>query len=409
MSQTDENNISDLKNTISNGETRLHLMPFIPKQLSLFDEEDLIPVIPWELSDERYYETILEEGISVINIQDGLSVCISGYGVGVYKKDDRLVLKKKEGKTIWHIPFDRISELVISSRGISLTTDLLSALSDRGIRCNLISGTGRPVAQLSSPLLTGTVKIRRAQYEALNSNIGLRLVVSMITGKMLNQAHLLKYFSKRHHQANTPLYNEIYTLINQILSMLRQLKSTHYNSLEKSRSAIMGFEGSAARSYWKAVGRLIEERATFDSRQHRGASDFVNSCLNYGYGILYSHVWGAVLNAGLEPFAGFLHTDRPGKPSMVLDLTEEFRAPVVDRAIIAAINLGEIKQSDHSGRLSQDTRDVIVSKVFDRLESLENYQGGNYRIRSIIQLQARQVASFIVEKSSCYRAFRFKW
>jgi len=57
----------------------------------------------------------------------------------------------------------------------------------------------------------------------------------------------------------------------------------------------------------------------------------VNSALNYGYGILYGQVWGAVMNAGFEPFAGFLHLDRPGKPSLVLDLIEEFRQPIVDR------------------------------------------------------------------------------
>ena len=54
-------------------------------------------------------------------------------------------------------------------------------------------------------------------------------------------------------------------------------------------------------------------------------------------------VWGAVQTAGLEPFAGFLHTDRPGKPSLVLDLTEEFRAPLVDRTIVAALRRGELK------------------------------------------------------------------
>ena len=74
----------------------------------------------------------------------------------------------------------------------------------------------------------------------------------------------------------------------------------------------MGTEGTAGRLYWEGVKEIISHRVEFLGREHRGAQDAVNSLLNYGYGILYSQVWGAVLNAGLEPFAGFLHVDRPG-------------------------------------------------------------------------------------------------
>lgn len=83
---------------------------------------------------------------------------------------------------------------------------------------------------------------------------------------------------------------------------------------------------------------LLADHVSFEGREHRGATDQVNAALNYGYGILYAQVWGAIMNAGLEPFAGFLHVDRPGKPSLVLDLIEEFRQPLVDRPVIAAFN-----------------------------------------------------------------------
>jgi CRISPR-associated protein Cas1 len=137
----------------------------------------------------------------------------------------------------------------------------------------------------------------------------------------------------------------------------------------------------------------------------------VNALLNYGYGVLYSQVWGAVQNAGLEPFAGFLHTDRPGKPSLVLDLTEEFRAPVVDRTVIAALRLGELQPpgSGLSKSLDADTRAMLVDRLLRRLESRERWKGADYQVRSIIQMQARQVASFLSERIERYHAFRFKW
>src|SRR5207248_8007396 len=138
----------------------------------------------------------------------------------------------------------------------------------------------------------------------------------------------------------------------------------------------------------------VQDRAEFLGRASRGAQDEVNSLLNYGYGILYAQVWGAVLNAGLEPFAGFLHVDRPGKPSLVLDLVEEFRQPIVDRVVIAHVNLGEgIKMQD--GLLDVETRSAIAEKVLSRLDAREPFEGKSYQARSIVQMQARRVASFV--------------
>ncbi|MGQ9619150.1 MAG: CRISPR-associated endonuclease Cas1 [Candidatus Aminicenantia bacterium] len=119
----------------------------------------------------------------------------------------------------------------------------------------------------------------------------------------------------------------------------------------------------------------------------------------YGYGILYSTVWGSLVNAGLEPFAGFLHVDRPGKPSLVLDLIGEFRQPVIDRVVIAHVYLGQdIKITD--GLLDAYTKKIIGEKILGKLESVETYKGKKYQIRSIIQMQARNLASFF-NKSGC--------
>ena len=97
------------------------------------------------------------------------------------------------------------------------------------------------------------------------------------------------------------------------------------------RPALLNREGRAGAQYWAGVAALLDGKAAFAGREHRGTEDPVNAALNYGYGILQSQVWSAITLAGLEPFAGFIHVDRPGKPSLVLDLMEEFRQPVVDR------------------------------------------------------------------------------
>lgn len=169
----------------------------------------------------------------------------------------------------------------------------------------------------------------------------------------------------------------------------------------------MGLEGTGGRLYWQQIGNMLPDKLGFERRSHQGATDTVNAALNYGYGILTAHVWGAVMNAGLEPFAGFLHVDRSGKPSLVLDLMEEFRQPVVDRAIFSWLNKGGILKLE-KGMLDAASRENIASRVLLRLVAPEPHRGKQHQVRSIIQMQARLAAS-AVRGLRPYRPFSFKW
>lgn len=157
----------------------------------------------------------------------------------------------------------------------------------------------------------------------------------------------------------------------------------------------------------QGVRTLVADHVPFETREHRGAPDPVNSALNYGYGILYTQVWGALMNAGLEPFAGFLHVDRPGKPSLVLDLIEEFRQPIVDRAVIAAITKGT-KFETREGLLADESRRAVASVALERLEGEVGFRGRRHRVKSVIQIQARNLATSL-RGGDPYRPFAFKW
>lgn len=261
---------------------------------------------------------------------------------------------------------------------------------------------------LTSPMLNAVVSTRRAQLSAIGDARGVEFSRAVVRGKIRNQAALLRYFGKYLKQHNP----ERYASIESVAQQLHRLRSSAGNiqaaSIEECRQKLMGVEGVCGRLYWDAVHVIIQDKLTFLGRITRGAQDELNSLLNYGYGILYSHVWGAVLNAGLEPFAGFLHVDRPGKPSLVLDLVEEFRQPVVDRVALAYVDLGEPIEMEH-GMLKGITKITFSTKIMERLQSPEPYRGSRYQIRSIIQQQARRLASFLRGDAPSYRPFAFKW
>lgn len=389
----------------------LELLPPVPHQINLYTGEEEPSNLLLERFPPGVRELTLEEGLTVVQSPEGLTVSISGFGGYVGKKSERLVLKNKANKVVWQIPFEHLHELQLAASGISVSADALAALADRGVRVSIVEYNGRPVAQMSSPMLTASVAIRRAQLEALQNGRGLLLASAMAAGKLLNQARLLKYFVKNLRSSNLALFVEIQSSVTSILDARRAILRGPWSDLDKARAAIMGLEGQAAKVYWSGVSRLIEKQVAFKTRAHRGAGDVVNALLNYGYGVLYSQVWGAIQHAGLEPFAGYLHTDRPGKPSLVLDLTEEFRAPVVDRTVIAALHLGQLQppEGGTGGKLDSTARSTLVDKLLRRLESRERWKGADYQVRSIIQMQARQVASFLTCRIAKYNAFRFKW
>ena len=133
----------------------------------------------------------------------------------------------------------------------------------------------------------------------------------------------------------------------------------------------------------------------------------MNSALNYGYGILYSQVSAAIVNAGLELFAGFLHVDRSGKPALVLDLVEEFRAPVVDRPVLAILNQGIPLETDTHG-LTSATRRLIADRILARLSTSVPYEGKRWPVSTIIQNQARHLA-VAVRGERTYRSFSSRW
>jgi CRISPR-associated protein Cas1 len=155
----------------------------------------------------------------------------------------------------------------------------------------------------------------------------------------------------------------------------------------------MGIEGQCGYLYWQAIGLVIPEEYGWTGRRKRHATDPVNCLLNYGYGILYGEVQNALVIAGLEPYAGLLHTDRPGKPSLTLDLIEEFRAPIVDRTVVGLVNRNYQVEFDANGKLEREFRKGYAEHILSRLNAQGTYEDKRFQLRSIIQLQARKLAA----------------
>jgi CRISPR-associated protein Cas1 len=175
------------------------------------------------------------------------------------------------------------------------------------------------------------------------------------------------------------------------------------------RGQILSVEGRGAQKYWAGIRHLLLVETEWPGRRSQGAADPVNSALNYGYGILYSQIERSLVLAGLDPYAGFLHVDRPGKSSLVYDAVEEFRQCVVDRTVMAIFNRGMAVTLDEQGRLTEESRRSVAEKVLARLEATERYEEKRHPLRAIIQMQARHLAGFLRGDRATYEPFVGGW
>jgi CRISPR-associated protein Cas1 len=351
-------------------------------------------------------EIDIGKGLTLVQSGDTSQLIVSGFGAFLSKVSERLTVKLGK-KVVYEFPLFRLSEVTVASKGVSISTDLLQELCQRGIQVNFLQASGKPYAKITSPMLTATIAARRAQIGALESERGAHFAVTVVANKINNQSKLLRYFGKYLKQSDPVTFERVDVLSRELKALAQRAKKIKGDPLSIVRKKLLGIEGVSSRLYWYGVQAIVSKKRDFMGRVHRGATDEVNSLLNYGYGILYSQVWGAIVTAGLEPFAGFMHVDRPGKPSLVLDMVEEFRQPVVDRTVISHINLAEPIKME-GGLLSAETRQSFSQKILNRLESQETYQGKRYQIRSIIQIQARSLAAYWRGERD-YKPFKFRW
>lgn len=226
-------------------------------------------------------------------------------------------------------------EGLICQAGVTCTPPLLELCADHGVTVTFLSEYNRFLARVEGPV-SGNVLLRREQYrregEAAASLILARAVVA---AKVANSRRVLLR-AAREGSPEEPLQ----PVIARMEGIVHQLERV--DDLERVR----GLEGEAAALYWQVFGHLLRESGkefVFSGRNRRPPLDAVNALLSFLYILLVHDVRSALETVGLDPQVGYLHRLRPGRPSLALDVMEEFRAPVADRLALTLINRGQVQ------------------------------------------------------------------
>lgn len=324
------------------------------------------------------------------------------FGSHIGKYSERLKVTSKS-EVLAQAPLLHLQTVSILNRGVSISADALQACCEQGIPVFFMDAQGNPYASIYAAGLAGTVITRREQLRAYDDARAPYLACAFALGKIQNQAITLRYMAK--NRKDTPEGEgllEAARLVHDHLARLDDLQG----DLSDIRGQVLATEGHAAGVYWQAVRHLIPDEYAWHQREGRGATDPINSLLNYGYGILYGQIERVLVLAGLDPFAGFIHTDRPGKPSLVLDFIEEFRQTAVDRVVFGLATRQFQIQQDDQQRLSEDTRRSFADHVLSHLDTLVYYEGQRHPLKNIMQMQARRLAAFFRGERDTYVPFK---
>lgn len=326
---------------------------------------------------------------------------VSEYGQFLGVTGERAVVYEGNKITV-QIPLRRLSTISVIKEGVSFSSNLLLQCSARGIKFFIMDELGRDIVCLSGSHQHAIASLREKQFQFIASLESHKLAKNIVISKIKAQRNILNYFYKYEKKSERDL-----SLVPKNLERLKylttRLQEHKFEERDKWRSILMGHEGVAARCYWNSLGQMYFNEWGFKGRKGRGAEDIANKCLNYGYAILATQIWTSLVNSGLEVYAGFFHTQRPGKPSLVLDMMEEFRPWVVDRNIIKLRNQFNLRHV-----LTKPLKQAIIESIHSTLQNKHVYNGKNVSLYNILQRQSYRLCG-IINQDAKYRSFKFKW
>lgn len=323
----------------------------------------------------------------------GTSLCVTGC---------RLVVKQ-QGDILAEYPLSRLHTITIAKTGVSISSTLITECAIRGTRIFVSDNRGNIVSDISGVRAHGVGQTRRMQVLFLENNrAASELSMRIVYGKIRNQRAVLLYFAKSSSSRQSGV-SENLTRAAEALKRSAEQAFEISRSNADVRARLLGIEGEAAAIYWQAWVDSGLLPTSFVSREGRGSSEIVNSALNYGYAIVVSRVWNAVLVAGLEPYLGFYHTDRPGKPSLVLDMMEEYRAWCVDRVILKNRFLlaGQTE-------LTPTVKKRVINDIQEVFSKSFISHGKRLSLDTILQRQIYRLCGHFAG-NKIYRPFLFKW
>jgi CRISPR-associated protein Cas1 len=339
---------------------------------------------------------------------DGAVLYLQEPGSHVGKRSEHLVVRK-DGAEIQRVPIAAIRQVVVFGN-VQVSTQALECLATLEVPVVYLTGYGRFIASLQ-PAPTKNVMLRADQYRAFADPLrALTLAKAVVRAKISNQRTLLMR-SLRSRAADDPASErrEPPDACRGSDEPAARDMAELLNRLDRiaDPAVLLGTEGQAANLYFSQFGRMIKAPSPgqgfdFKVRNRRPPRDPVNALLSFGYALLLKDCFSALCAVGFDPYCGFFHAGRHGKPSLALDLMEEFRAVIADSVVLTLINNGSVTPKDflvwrEACQLTEDGRKRFFQTYEQRKCTVVTHPMFGYRMSysRMLEVQARMLAAHV--------------
>lgn len=319
------------------------------------------------------------------------------------EKEYQRLLVTKADELLLRLPLQRVSQVVLVGR-VGVTTPALHALLQAEVPLLLINRSGKLRGRLLPPTAPN-LPLRQQQYRRNDDPaFCLRLAQAIVAAKIHNQRTLALRLLRRHPHISPGNLSTLKPMVNQPAL-----------GIEGSIANLMGIEGAAARAYFRIYRQAFGSQWHFHKRTRRPPKDPVNALLSLGYTFLTQAMMTALEAVGLDPYLGYFHSEKYGRPALALDLVEEFRTPIVDSLVLSLLNHRLLKEKDFEYgpatdgvRLTTHGFRIFLRKYSEKLESKFKSRDLKRTIsyRKLFEVQARRLARVIQGKDDTYKPFR---
>ncbi|MBI3850168.1 MAG: CRISPR-associated endonuclease Cas1 [Verrucomicrobia bacterium] len=328
---------------------------------------------------------------------DGEVLVVQTPGAQIGQRGDQLLVSVK-GEDVRKIPGQQVRAIYCYG-AVQITAQAVETCLDLGIDVSYFSPAGRFLGLLRALPASG-VDARRGQYRLFElPGVRLQLAREVIRAKIHNQRVMLM------RNGDVP---------ERVLKLMVNFRDATESAREMTE--LLGIEGNAAAIYFEQFESMLKQREDwkFDwrGRNRRPPRDPVNALLSLGYSMLAKELTGVCHAVGLDPFLGFMHQPRYGRPALALDLMEEFRPLVADSVAISLVNRGELGPEDfmrgaNGTFLSDRGRKAFWEAWFRRCDTEVSHPEFEYKMayRRMLEVQARQLWRFVRGEAAAYHGF----
>ncbi len=319
-----------------------------------------------------------------------MDIIVNTFGTYGTKEANNFVIVHKDGKQI--LDSAKVKSISLS-KGAQISTDAAILAIENGIDVFFVENTGEPIGRIWSNKYGSVSTIRRNQLDFTLSEQAVEWIKEIIIDKIDNQVAIILSFMPDDDFRQ----EKIKTAIRKLNDYKTKISSLQASVVSEVAHTIRGWEGAASKIYFSIIALFVSPNLFSGVREQNPATDIFNCLLNYGYGILYGKIEGALIKAGIDPYVGVMHRDDYNRPVLVFDVIEKFRVwvdyVVINLCLQNAVDEDCVSiRKDGSVWLEALGKRILIQSLNDYFDEIIKISGVERSRLSHIQIYAHKLA-----------------